>query len=148
VGTAVVGRCDGAETLLASGIPLQLLLATAIPSSSGSAYNLQLDGLAIEFNSADFLRHVSLSRADRRRICGCTHEVDTDGRNVALCVCVVCETEKQAGLSDTGVSDQEQLEEVVVSGRARCQRGAPRAGRAAPTLWRYVGAEGTLWVAG
>ena len=44
-----------------------------------------------------------------------THEVDTDGRNVALSVCVVGKTEQQAGLSDTRVTDEEELEEVVVS---------------------------------
>lgn len=44
-----------------------------------------------------------------------THEVDADRRDVALCVCIVCETEEQAGLSDTRITDEEQLEEVVVS---------------------------------
>ena len=47
--------------------------------------------------------------------CRCTHEVDTDGRDVALSVCVVGETKQQAGLSDTRVTDKQKLEEVVVS---------------------------------
>lgn len=44
-----------------------------------------------------------------------THKVDTDCGNVALSVCVVRKSEQQAGLSDTRVTDQEELEEIVVS---------------------------------
>ena len=44
-----------------------------------------------------------------------THKIDADGRDVALGVCVVGKTEEQARLSDTRVSDEEELEEVVVS---------------------------------
>jgi hypothetical protein len=44
-----------------------------------------------------------------------THKIDADGRDVALCVCVVGETEQQARLSDARVSDEQELEEVVVS---------------------------------
>jgi hypothetical protein len=48
-----------------------------------------------------------------------THEVDADGGDVALCVCVVGEPEQQARLSDTRIADEEELEEVIVSvGRA------------------------------
>ena len=43
------------------------------------------------------------------------YEVDTDGRDVGLGVCVVGESQEQAGLSNTGVTDEEELEEVVVS---------------------------------
>ena len=46
---------------------------------------------------------------------GGTHEVDTDGRDVGLGICVVGESQEQAGLSNTGVTDEEKLEEVVVS---------------------------------
>ena len=46
----------------------------------------------------------------------CTHKVDADGGDVALCVCVVGESKQQARLSDTRVTDEEELEEVVVSG--------------------------------
>lgn len=53
--------------------------------------------------------------SSRQRICGLTHKVDTDCRDVALCVCIVCETEEQARLSDTRVTDEEELEEVIVS---------------------------------
>jgi hypothetical protein len=51
-----------------------------------------------------------------------TYEVDTDGGDVALGVGVVCEPEKQARLSDTGVADEEELEKVVVSGRRASAR--------------------------
>lgn len=44
-----------------------------------------------------------------------TYEVHTDGGDVGLGVGVVGETKEQAGLSDTGVTDEEELEEVVVS---------------------------------
>lgn len=44
-----------------------------------------------------------------------TYEVNTDGRNVAFRVGVIGETEQQTRLSNTGVSDEEELEEVIVS---------------------------------
>lgn len=43
------------------------------------------------------------------------YEVDTDCGDIGLGVSVVGESQEQAGLSNTGVSDEEQLEEVVVS---------------------------------
>merc|ERR1719277_2024870 len=78
VGTAVVAARDGSEALLGGGIP-----------------DLQLHGLAIQFEGADL-------------------EVHADGTYVALSVGVVCETEEQAGLADTRVANEEQLEEVVI----------------------------------
>ena len=45
-----------------------------------------------------------------------TYKVNTDSGNIALCVCIVGKTKEQARLSDTGVTDEEELEEVVVSG--------------------------------
>lgn len=65
---------------------------------------------------------------------GTTHEVDTDGRDVALGVCVVCETKEQARLSDTRVTDEKEFEEVVVSVEASRQREPCRARRAASGL--------------
>lgn len=49
------------------------------------------------------------------RNAGQTHEVDADGRDVGLRVGVIGEPQEEAGLSNTGVSDEEELEEVVVS---------------------------------
>lgn len=78
---------------------------------------MKFHGLAIEFDSADFLRHVRqhniLARSPANTIS--TYEVNTDGRNVAFRVGVIGETEQQARLSNTGVSDEEELEEVIVS---------------------------------
>jgi len=44
-----------------------------------------------------------------------TYEVNTDSRNVAFRVGVISKTEQQAGLSNTGVSDEEKLKKVIVS---------------------------------
>lgn len=46
-----------------------------------------------------------------------TYEVDADSGDVGLSVGVVCESQEQTGLSNTGISDKEELEEVIVSGR-------------------------------
>jgi hypothetical protein len=47
-----------------------------------------------------------------------TYEIDTDRGDVRLSVCVIGETEQQTRLSNTGVTDEEELEEVVVPRRA------------------------------
>jgi hypothetical protein len=51
---------------------------------------LQLDDLAVEFDSADL-------------------EVDTDGGDVRVGVRVISETQQQARLADAGIADQQQL---------------------------------------
>jgi len=43
------------------------------------------------------------------------YEVDTDSGDVGFGIGVVGEAKEQAGLADTGVTDEQQLEEVVVS---------------------------------
>lgn len=53
-------------------------------------HDLELDGLALEVNGTDL-------------------EVDTNGRDVALGVGVVGESEEQTGLADTRVTDEEKL---------------------------------------
>ena len=55
-----------------------------------------------------------------------THEINADGTDVALCVCVVSETQQQARLADTGVADQKQLEKVITAG-PQPTRSAPLA---------------------
>lgn len=77
-------------------------------------YNLELHGLAIEFDSSDFLQIVQYSSGSVMAVIS-TYEIDTDGRNVGFCVGIVGETQQQARLSNTGVTDKEELEEVVVS---------------------------------
>ncbi len=44
-----------------------------------------------------------------------TYEIDTNSGNVGLGVGIIGETEQQARLSYTRVTDEEELEEVVVS---------------------------------
>mmetsp|Transcript_8630 Transcript_8630/g.24220 ORF Transcript_8630/g.24220 Transcript_8630/m.24220 type:complete len:319 (-) Transcript_8630:1038-1994(-) len=81
VGAAVVRGGDGAEALLAGGVP-----------------NLELDGLAVELDGADL-------------------KVDADGGDVGFRVGVVGESEEKARLADAGVSDEQELEEVIAVGR-------------------------------
>lgn len=80
-------------------------------------YDLELHSLAIELNSANLLYGCKqiFPRILFHVSCVLTYEVDTDGRDVALGVGVVGEPKEQAGLSDTGVTDEQKLEQVVVS---------------------------------
>lgn len=48
---------------------------------------------------------------------GTSYKVDTNGGDVRLGVRVVGKTQQQARLSNTRVSDEEELEEIVVSVR-------------------------------
>lgn len=68
---------DGPETFLAGGIP-----------------NLQLDGLAVQLNGADF-------------------EVHADGGNIRLGVRVIRKSEQQARFAHARIANQEQLEQVI-----------------------------------
>lgn len=79
--------------------------------------DLKLHCLAIELDGSDFLRgSVSPRPAGNHGAEGVsTYEVNADGRDVALSVGVVGESEQQTRLSDTGVTDQKELEKVVVS---------------------------------
>lgn len=88
------------------------------PGRQGAAtYDLQLHRLAIEVYRADFLESRSAPGDVNGQVrdAGQTHEVDADGRDVRLRVGVIGEPQEEAGLSYTGVSDEEELEEVVVS---------------------------------
>ena len=75
------------------------LLARGVP-------DLQFDGLAVQLDGADL-------------------EIDPDGGNVRLGVCVVGETEQEAGFAHAGVSDQEQLEQVVAAKRREILNWSP-----------------------
>lgn len=81
----------------------------------GGSHDLQLHGLAIELDCPDLLFGVSASAWGSAHIIEDAYEVDTDCGDVGLGVCVVGESQQQARLSNTGVTDEEQLEEVVVS---------------------------------
>ena len=55
-------------------------------------------------------------------------KIYTNGGYIALRVRVVGETKQQAGLADTRVTDQEQLEQVIATGRqSTCRVGAKTA---------------------
>jgi hypothetical protein len=116
VGTAVVRGCDGSEALLTSGIPLWLVSAACRRKLSQRLRHTICSFTVLP--SSSMVRIFWLVLAGCRAWpggCWCTHEVDTDGRDVALCVCVVGKTKQQARLSDTRVSDEQKLEEVIVS---------------------------------
>ena len=49
------------------------------------AHNLEFDGLSFEFNRPDL-------------------EVDTNSRDIAFCVCIICKTQKKTRLSNARVS--------------------------------------------
>lgn len=44
-----------------------------------------------------------------------TYEINTDRRDVGLGVCVIGKTQQEARLSDTGIPNKQELEEVIVS---------------------------------
>eukprot|EP00531_Pseudo-nitzschia_arenysensis_P013583 CAMPEP_0116145440 /NCGR_PEP_ID=MMETSP0329-20121206/16591_1 /TAXON_ID=697910 /ORGANISM="Pseudo-nitzschia arenysensis, Strain B593" /LENGTH=178 /DNA_ID=CAMNT_0003641039 /DNA_START=390 /DNA_END=925 /DNA_ORIENTATION=- len=77
VGAAVIGRCNGAESFLSSGIP-----------------DLELDCLSVQFNRSDF-------------------EINTNGGNVGFGVSVVRESKEQTRFTDTGVSNEKELEQII-----------------------------------
>lgn len=79
------------------------------------AYDLQLHSLAIQLDGSDLLYGVLAAAVLTSGRMRSAYEVDTDCGDVGLSVGVVGESEEQAGLSNTGVTDEEQLEEVVVS---------------------------------
>lgn len=44
-----------------------------------------------------------------------TYEVNADGRDVALCVGIIRKAKQKARFADAGISDEEELEQIVVS---------------------------------
>ncbi len=91
------------------------------------AYDLQLHRLAIELDRPDFLRRSASARPMVGLVVR-TYKVDADGGDVRLCVGVVGEPQQQARLADTGVADEQQLEEVVVSSILSAAATGGRAG--------------------
>ena len=89
VSALVVAARDGLKALLAGSVP-----------------NLELNGLSVDIDGSDFLQ----TRLARE---GGTYEVDSDCGHEVVCEHVVSESEQQGGLSDSGVSNQQHLEEVI-----------------------------------
>jgi hypothetical protein len=84
-------------------------------------YDLKLDSLAIQLDGSDFLLPLSdlmllVGRTAIGAIRRLTYEVDTNGRDIGFGICVVGESKQQARLSDSGVTDEQELEQVIVSG--------------------------------
>ena len=70
----------------------------------GATHNLELNRLSLELDGTNL-------------------EVDADGGDVGLGVRVVCESEEETRLADTGVTDEEEFEEVVVLASVHCVWG-------------------------
>lgn len=46
-----------------------------------------------------------------------TYEIDTNGGNVAFSVGIICEAQQQTRLSNTGVTNEKELEEVIAANK-------------------------------
>lgn len=103
------------------------LTKTLLSARREPTHDLELDGLALEVNGTDL-------------------EVDTDSRDVALGVGVVGESKEQAGLADTRVTDEEELERMRVSlvMFSTTLVAAPRWVHDATTAWRRAPVTGGL----
>ena len=75
-----------------------------------------------------------------------TYKVHPNSRDITLSVRIIGEPQQQTGLADAGVSDQQQLKEVIVSGSVLlCQQrvrahGLPRL-RGGLHGWRMAGGQ-------
>lgn len=76
---------------------------------------MQLHGLAIELYRSDLLHRVLENDKLVKVGVRSTYKVNTDGGDVGLSVGIVGESQQQARLSNTGVTDEEELEKVIVS---------------------------------
>lgn len=96
-----------------------------------------------------FYAFVSLLPATYVHGTSSAYKVDTNSGDVALSIRIIREPQQQARLSHTRVSDQEQLEEIIISEFILCQRpwanvqplGSKRPGG---WLW-HVGSSTTTW---
>lgn len=80
-----------------------------------TTYDLQLHGLAIKLYRSDLLYRVLENGKLVKVGVRSTYKVNTDGGNIGLSVGIVGESQQQARLSNTGVTDEEELEKVIVS---------------------------------
>lgn len=126
VGTPVVRRGDGSETFLTCGIPLcgGECLSAAVSTGLGRGRHLGWARAGSQSAASLSCRRARSSGFSAEKLAGRrldvamttrAYKVNTDCGDVRLGVSVVGESQKQAGLSNTGVSDEEQFEEVIVS---------------------------------
>jgi hypothetical protein len=93
----VVGHDDAVRPLVVGRRDrLESLLARGVP-------DLKLDGLAVNLDGADL-------------------EVHADGWHEVICEDIVCESEQERGLADSGVTDEQHLEQVVTIDSIICAR--------------------------
>jgi len=52
-------------------------------------------------------------------LCGRTYEIDANGGNVTLGVSIIRETKQEARLSDSRVTNQQELEQVIAVGQRK-----------------------------
>lgn len=115
VGATVVGRGNGAETFLTSSVPLFLCVSSPSLAPNSNLLGGLRSGASQSCHPARSFGFSTLCQYHQRlkQLLG-TYEVDADGGDVGLSIGVVGESQKEARLSDTGVTDEEELEEVVV----------------------------------
>ena len=92
------------------------LLSAPVYTATVQTHNLQLHRLAIELNGSDFLDDTSAG--GRQAAARVAYKVNADGGDVAFGVGVVSETKQQARFPHARVTDEQELEEVIVSGIA------------------------------
>lgn len=102
---------------MSCGVPLSICECEYLKAERDT-YNLKFHSLAIEFDCSDFLPAVvSLMSRDSHPTSEMRgpYKVNANSRNVAFSICVIRKSQQQAGLSDSGIPDQEELEQIVVS---------------------------------
>lgn len=116
MGATVVGRGDGSEAFLSSSIPLEVA-SQSRAQMYPPALSLTICNFTVLPSSSVVRIFCAASVNNPHSWDASTYEVNTDSRDVALRVGIIGESQQQAGLSYTRVSDEEELEEVVVSVR-------------------------------
>jgi len=79
------------------------------------AYNLQFNGLSVEFYGPDFLQDKELMSQAQRIFTTfwLAYEIYSDRADIALCICVIGKSQQKTGLSNARVSNEQQFEEIV-----------------------------------
>jgi hypothetical protein len=119
VGAAVVGGGDGAEPFLAGRVPLSQVsrcrFFSHMRSRPGRGVRSEASPSCRRARWSGFSARVSSRALTARPFSRVTYKVDADRGDVGLGVGIVGEPQQEARLADTGVTDEQQLEEVVVS---------------------------------
>jgi hypothetical protein len=90
VGSTIITAGDGAESFLAGSVPLHWKNIINALKTYILTYNLELDGLAVQFDGADFLRHIVRNTILVNS--SITYKIYSDGGNIRLGVGVVSES--------------------------------------------------------